>query len=233
MIAGIHQPHYFPWIGYFDKMRQVDKFVLLDEVQLEKGSYMYRNRILNDQGQPSYLTMNYEKHGIVGKKYREIETKGRDEWIRKQRKDIGWFYRKSEYFGEVIPYVNKVLDVDSNHICDYAIKSISVFASLLNIDTPIVLQSLIEISNKAKNNQLNIGICESLGCDTYLSGIGAKKYNDEELYAEAKINLYYQEYTPPKYTHINSEVFIPGLSLLDMFFSIGISATKKLFWDNK
>lgn len=230
MMAGIHQPHYFPWAGYFDKMRKVDKFVLLDEVQLEKGSYMYRNRILNEQGQPSYITMNYEKHGTVGKKYKDIKTKGKDGWKAKQIKDIGWFYRKSTFFDEVIPYVKEVLNIDSEYICDYAIKSISVCASLLDIETPLILQSSIEIPDGAKNNRLNIGVCKALECDTYLSGTGAKKYNDEELYIEAGIDLRYQEYTPPLYKHINAKVFIPGLSLLDMFFSIGIFETKRLFW---
>ena len=42
MMIAIHQPHYFPWIGYLDKMAKADKFVLMDTVQLEKRSYMLR-----------------------------------------------------------------------------------------------------------------------------------------------------------------------------------------------
>jgi len=42
---AIAQPTYLPWLGYFDLIDQVDKFVLLDTVQFEKQSWQQRNRI--------------------------------------------------------------------------------------------------------------------------------------------------------------------------------------------
>lgn len=56
MRAAIHQPHYFPWLGYFDKMAKADTFVLLDEVQLEKNSLMLKNRVIATNGELNPMT---------------------------------------------------------------------------------------------------------------------------------------------------------------------------------
>jgi hypothetical protein len=39
MIVSIHQPNYFPWVGYFYKRMKSDIFVFLDDVQFSKNSY--------------------------------------------------------------------------------------------------------------------------------------------------------------------------------------------------
>lgn len=44
--VAMHQPHYFPWLGYLDKMAKADEFVVLDEVQFTDGSPMSRNKLL-------------------------------------------------------------------------------------------------------------------------------------------------------------------------------------------
>ena len=36
MLVAIHQPLYFPWLGYLDRMARSDLFVVLDHVQFER-----------------------------------------------------------------------------------------------------------------------------------------------------------------------------------------------------
>ena len=57
MLAAIHQHHYFPWLGYMDKMAKADTFLLLDRVQLNDASYMFRHQLLDKNGEKKYITI--------------------------------------------------------------------------------------------------------------------------------------------------------------------------------
>lgn len=37
MIVGIMQPYFYPYLGYFSLIKQVDRFILFDTVQLNTG----------------------------------------------------------------------------------------------------------------------------------------------------------------------------------------------------
>lgn len=232
MTIGIHQPIFFPWVGYFDKMAKSDIFVLLDEVQLEKGSYMYRNRILDKNGNICYLTISGDKHGYLDKKYNEIISTNKDVWIPKHINQIKLSYEESPYFDEVWNEIKSVYDVNRHTICDYAISSVVSIAKLLNIDTKLLLQSDCEYDLDSQKNDLVLSICKGLHADQYLSGNGAKKYMEEQSFENEGITLKYQRIEPPVYQHLHNDEFVSGLSILDMLFSCGIEKTKKLFWDN-
>jgi hypothetical protein len=38
MKVAIHQPEHFPYMGFFQKMKAADAFVILDDVQYSKGN---------------------------------------------------------------------------------------------------------------------------------------------------------------------------------------------------
>ena len=48
MKIGIMQPYFFPYIGYFQLINDVDIYVNLDHVSFMKRSYMVRNTLKNN-----------------------------------------------------------------------------------------------------------------------------------------------------------------------------------------
>ena len=46
MTAAIMQPYFFPYIGYFQLINSVDKFIVYDNIQFTKKGWINRNRIL-------------------------------------------------------------------------------------------------------------------------------------------------------------------------------------------
>ena len=47
MKVAIHQPEHFPYLGFFQKMKYADVFVILDDAQFSKGNWHNRNKFLN------------------------------------------------------------------------------------------------------------------------------------------------------------------------------------------
>ena len=45
MIVAGHQPNFFPWFGYFEKIIKSDIFVFSDDVKYPKESYTNRVEI--------------------------------------------------------------------------------------------------------------------------------------------------------------------------------------------
>lgn len=66
MTAVIHQPYFLPWMGYFSKLVYADKFIVLDNVNFTKGSFIDRTQIVGPNGDLIWLTMpvgqQFKKH---------------------------------------------------------------------------------------------------------------------------------------------------------------------------
>lgn len=233
MILAAHQPHYFPWLGYLDKMAKADVFVISDKSQLSLKSPMRRNKVLRADGKEAMLTLS-----IADIKSHEHKTC--DELLlsnyadtRKSHKGIiQTNYRDAPYYSEVMPYVADYFDTDFERYVDAALASVTLLRDLYDVRTPIVLQSEMRYEPSLKNNELIIDFCEQLKADRYLSGNGARKYMDLDIYSQHGIKVAYQVFEYPVYPQFGQAEFTPNLSALDMLFQLGIESARTAFRDN-
>ena len=58
-IISILQPHFLPYIGYFDLIYKSDLFIFLDSVQYDHRSWQQRNQIKTNSG-AEFITMPVE-----------------------------------------------------------------------------------------------------------------------------------------------------------------------------
>ncbi|MEY8261605.1 WbqC family protein [Oscillospiraceae bacterium 50-60] len=233
MRAAIHQPHYFPWTGYFDKMAKADVFVLLDQVQLEKNSLMLKNRVLDKSGEIKYITISGETKGFLDREYRHLLTKDVKVWTTRQLNALRDYYRKAKYSGEIFPLFEDFLKRDDPTICQWTCASIEWVRELLDIKTPLIYQSELDYDRQSKRSDLVYAICRAVGADTYFSGRGASmEYLDQKKFAENGVEIVYQDFQHPVYPQCSSEEFVPGVSVLDMLFNCGVDMSRHIFWEN-
>lgn len=233
MRIAIHQPHYFPWVGYFDKMAKADAFVLLDEVQFEKGSAMIRNRVLDQKGEIKYITISADTSDFLNKKYSEHLVKDAQKCFDKQMNMLQNYYHRAAYKKEIMPLLEEFFARDYATVCQWTCGSIELIRQLLDIHTPLIYQSAIDYDRERKRSDLVYAICEALGADVYLSGRGASmRYLKRDEFRGNGIDIAFQDFEHPVYKQLNGNDFVPGVSILDMLFNCGIEETKRIFWEN-
>lgn len=228
--CAIHQPHFFPWLGYLNKMASVDIFIILNEVQIEKQSSMYRNKLSTWDGVEKYITIPYKKKGCLEKKFSEIEVENTIAWQERQKNFILNNYKKEVYFNEVWKAIEYIFEKKYTTVEEVTLDTILLEKKLFNINTELVLQSDLKYDAILKNNELLICLCKQINADFYLSGNGARKYMDIELFNKNGIKVDYQKYDMIRYP--KSHEFIPNLSALDLLFSTGIQSANTIFWEN-
>lgn len=232
MIVGIHQPHYLPWLGYMDKMAKSDKFIIMDEVQLEPRSPMVRNKLLEVTGRETFLTVNIEKKGYRDKKTSEILLSDIAEIQKVHRRFIDLNYSKTLGYKETIEKLEFIWSKEYKTLLEIQMDTILCIKEMLEIPTDLIFQSHLTYDRSKMKNELLIELLKAVSGNIYLSGNGAKKYMDKTMFEEKGIHVIYQEFSYPKYNQYRQEIFVPNLSSLDILFQCGVDKAKTIFWDN-
>lgn len=225
------QPYFLPYLGYFQLMAAVDKYVIYDDVQYIVRGWVNRNRIAAQNKEWGYL--NVQLQGVSQKKaILEIGVDDNPKWRRKALGTVRSVYGKSPHFKEVYPVAEKIINFPSINLADFLTHSLRVLIEVLNLDV-----ELIESSRKYNNADLERAkrlqdICQQEGSTTYINAIGGRELYTKEDFANAGVDLYFLS---PDLTWPDSLEPPEGgsaedldLSILHLLFTYGSDACKVL-----
>lgn len=219
-VCAIHQPNFFPWLGFFDKIKRCDKFVLLDNVQIPKTGGGWTNRVsINVQGESRWLTAPINRPSGV---WNINETTFQNtNWRDKTIKTLYANYSRAPFFKNNKDFIFELVNFSSDNLAEYNFNAIRQLCILMdiNIENKFVLAS--SLSLKTASNQLLIDITKAVGCSTYMAGGGADGYQNINMFADQDINFVYQRFAHPEYTQGKTTNFLNGLSIIDFIFNSG------------
>jgi len=219
VLCAIHQPNFFPWAGYFDKIRRADVFVFLDDVAYPRagsgGMGSWTNRVkLNIQGQARWFGCPIRGyHGI--KMIREINLADDEKWRARLVRTLAANYARSAAYRRAMDLLVPLIENPAPLLADYNIHAINVISNALGLRCRFIRQS--EIGTAEASTKLLVEIVQKIGASTYLSGGGAGGYQVDELFSENGIVLQYQYFTQRPY--LPRERYIPGLSIIDFMMT--------------
>ena len=135
-------------------------------------------------------------------------------------------YRKAPHFKEVFPFVEKFYASETPFIAKRNSDFILDILSAMEIKKEVYFASQMDLTTK--RNQLLIDIVKLINGTAYLYGKGSLGYLEFDLWERNDIEVVPQDYVHPEYNQFNTTSFIPGLSILDALFNIGLEKTKNL-----
>lgn len=148
------------------------------------------------------------------------ETRTKDElfWKQKHLKIIQYNYSRANYFKDFFPVFRELLLSTYANIADMNITINQFICTRFGLNPRFVRASELKL-NSVKEERI-LDICSTLGATVYLSGVGAKAYQEEQHFMDRGIQLYYTDYSPVTYPQLWND-FIPNLSILDYIFNCG------------
>ncbi len=228
--TAIMQPTFNPWIGHFDLIDYVDKFIFFDTTQFVRREWQNRNS----------FKVNGTKHMFtipVAKTTKREELLIKDARIdfshfdfrKKLQRLLELNYKKAPFYTSVHDFILEQIYFETDSLSRFNINFITNIARQIGIETQIVILSQTDFQSDRKKSELILDICEYFDTTEYISPQGAKIYLDSKIkdFEHRGIAIYYQDYRHPRYNQIGDD-FIPYLGICDLLYNEGFEKSASI-----
>ncbi|KHS79639.1 MULTISPECIES: WbqC family protein [Pectobacterium] len=209
---AVMQPYFFPYIGYFQLMAEVDVFVVYDNIKYTKKGWINRNRILLN-GKDSTFSLPLKKDSdFLDVKDRVLsETFNRDDLINK----IRGAYRRAPYFKNVFPLLENIINYRDDNLFNYILYSLGSIKEYLGLTCDIKVSSSINIDHSLKSQDKVLAFGNALGAKSYSNPPGGISLYSQEAFSLHGMTLNFIQPNNIIYKQFD-EPFVAWLSIIDV-----------------
>lgn len=214
------QPYFFPYIGYFQLVSSVEKFVFYDDVNFIKQGWINRNKIAVNGKE--YLFSLPVRNISSFSKIKDVLVSEREffKWKSKLLKTLEQSYKGAPNFDYGFHLVEHCLDVEPNcSIADIAINSVEVVSKYLSLNTSFFRTSdLKDVSRGSDRSENILNFVNFFGATVYINPIGGADLYDKEFFRGKGVDVYFLESELISYEQqtVSGISFLPGLSIIDI-----------------
>jgi hypothetical protein len=219
------QPYLFPYIGYFQLIYAVDKFVAYDDVAFIKQGWINRNNILlnNNRFLFTIPLVNASSYALIC----DTQVNYKMNWQPKFLKTIEQAYKKAPQFEAVYPLIVKIINKEHTYVSELAADSLIEVSNYLGISTAIQPSSKNYGNNDLKGQERVIDICKREGADHYINPIGGTELYSKEDFESNGIKLDFVKTLDITYPQFK-DPFVPWLSIIDVLMFNSVEQTINL-----
>ena len=206
------QPYFLPYLGYFQLISAVNKFVIYDDVSFINKGWINRNNILVNN-RPNLIQVPLIA-ASQNRLIKDILLVDENKWKDKLLKTIYFNYKKAPFFDQIFSLLEEVLLSECRSISDLNYFIILKICSYLNIETELIRSSSIYENCDLKGENRILDICLKEKADVYINPIGGQLLYDKIKFQEKGIVLNFINSKESPYNQ-NSDKFINYLSIID------------------
>ena len=218
MKLAIMQPYFFPYIGYWQLIHAVDRFVIYDDVNYIKGGWVNRNRILIN-GESAYITVPLHQ-ASPNKKICDTSLQPSSIWRDKLVKMLEMTYAKAPYYADVYPLVKELIRNEAVNLADYLAHQLQALSIFMGIGTAFVVTSRCYENDNLSGQDRLIDISTREGATTYINPQGGQSLYNYDSFRNAEIDLQFILMRQIPYRQ-RAAGFIPHLSIIDALMEVG------------
>lgn len=245
MKLALMQPYFLPYIGAFQLIHSVDKYVFMGYLNYRKDAWYHKNRmIIRNQG-PTFFSLKLVSKSSY-KSFHEISVDPSRYWRNKLLKTIEQNYVKTPYYDECISLFRNVINADILPLDEFNSNSMIEISKFLRIDTVMEqypdeylaiesrLQSLVcgsfdsgdnvEEQNIDLKTRRVLEICKYENATIFNNAIGGVSLYSKEVFESHGIILHFIKTKPFEYKQAWKS-FSPNMSILDVLMNCGKEKT--------
>jgi len=213
MKIAIMQPYFFPYIGYFQLIAAVDKFIIYDDVSFINRGWINRNNILIN-GKAGLISVPLNG-ASQNKRIKDIIPVSEQKWKHSLLKTIEQNYKKASQFDVVYPMLQQVINANTGSISEFNYTGIKCVCDYLGISTTLIPSSEIYANNELKGQFRIMDICKKENAQHYINPSGGVELYDREIFTRVGISLSFLKSELPPYKQF-TDYFTPALSIIDV-----------------
>lgn len=246
MKLAIMQPYFMPYLGYFQAIAAVDKYIIYENLTFIKDAWMNRNRLIQKNG--TILQINVPLlHKSSNTLISDIKIDNSQKWSDKILKMLVLNYKGAKYFDEIYNLIQEIFSIKYETLHELNSNCVVKIAKYLDIQTEIVFNNENYIEFEEKLNHFDdyslfpeleltkpikkvarvLEMCKMEGSNFFVNAIGGQELYSKDEFKKYGIDLYFIKMDDIKYKQFSDE-FVPYLSIIDVLMHNGKEGTKEL-----